>query len=371
MKSKKYYWLAALAVIVLIILVIIFYAKKKEYSFKLEYVGEVTTSVEKSDFSLCYIINDGLKDRHYPLHRVLYHKRIYELQNEFEVDIDIEFNRRKYYICSYGRKIKDMQILFMYDEEIFNDFYYGKVEYEDGFSEDKLFFYEVNNVNVSFIEMKTMETFGTRNQIQLVERYGDSIDLLILRKGTINSLLENEHESRVDVTTETKVYYYKKDGIYLYTINKWGRHTVIDTDSNSIVARTYNIEDMPDKHRDIFKDINSFIDISYVDKYPKNNSIEFGDGTIYIKDIGQRGYYIIFNEKEHIYIDGDKSIMHDVIKYKQDGSLLYAVDDDCSLIILDVDSYNILYSGNSGELPEEYKTVFEEESGFIILDDGE
>ena len=372
MKTMKYYFVGILLIIVTIA-VIVMIIKNNQYENDLKYIDEIIVNVNYSDFesfTLCHIIDDNHEEQDYPLRYIYLHKNIQEIENMFNIEFNIKLNPNKYYLFTYGKKIKDLQILFKYDEDdrdIMQRYYYGKIEYEETFTEAMIYIYEVRNANVIYREMTTIESFDESNEIELLKINEDSVNLNVFRNGKVNPLLKNNLYNRFDTTTENKVYYYKYEDPYLYVVNKWGRCTIINVNNKNIIARAEEMEELPEEYREAFMDINSFVDISYIDNIPKENAIEFADGTIYIKNIG--GINFIYNEKYQMDILYNIWILARLVKYTIIDNYLYFVDINEEYSIINLTNYSVLYQQcKIEEIPEKYRSIFQDDNLFYELE---
>ena len=358
--------------ILIITIITVICTQKDEYLQNMRYVGVIEINNNEDffqNFTLCYLMDKNHDKSDYPLRLLYLHKSIDELEKAYNINFEFTLKSNKYYICTYGRKIENMQILFKYDEEdsdYLYDYYYGKIQYSESFSENEIYVYEVNKINVMYEEMTVIDSFGENNEVELVKTDNDSVSLIVFRNGEVNPLFENEFYNKYDVTTEIKVYYYKYETPYLYVINKWGRYTVIDVSSKNIVSRAETLSELPKEYMDKFTEINSFIDISDIDDIPKESSIEFGNGTIYI--INVKGINLVKNEKLNNSIFKYPAIIRKAQKYFALGNYLYVIDDEEKCYVINILEYTMLIERYSkSEIPEAYKSVFEDEEIFADI----
>ena len=167
-----------------------------------------------------------------------------------------------------------------------------------------------------------------------------------------------------EVVGEVKVYQYEYDKPYVYTVNKWGRYTVVNAQTAEIVAQTYDLNELPEEHKKVFaKGLSE--NISYRDSYPKGQSIEFGDGTIYIEF--DDGDMLIYSEKEydHEHRNYPPMMKEAILFYKQEGNLLYAIREDLSYVVINTDTYEVLLDEKDiGKISKAYKAKFKDLSTF-------
>ena len=268
--------------------------KKESFSnetLEIEYIDEydIENNISEEQYfygrttpDIIYIKQEKEKPDAYVLESSTFSQFYYEIQEQYNIDVNYETEEDEYLIISYGSKIDDAYIRTVCDssmEEYYDTTFDVDVIYNEAFDENKLYLYKINRTDLKFRPITSIiAEYGEDNQIKLVQTRADTVDL------NINVLWEkNPYTFRTsyDSTREIKIYYYKYQEPYLYTINKWGRYMVIDTDTNKIVYRSYNIKMLFGKHRKVFENKIDFIDISYLDDNHVENTYELGDGTLY------------------------------------------------------------------------------------------
>ncbi len=167
-----------------------------------------------------------------------------------------------------------------------------------------------------------------------------------------------------NLVVEVKIYEYEYQEPYIYTVNKWGRYTVANTQTAQVVAQTYVLTELPEEHQQVF--INGLKeDVSYWDDKPKGQAIEFGDGTIYIEFWS--GSMLIYSEIQNDleYRNFWPMLDNSIIFYKHKGNHIYAIGDSMSYIVIDTDTYEVLLEEKvPAKISDTYKSEFRDLSAF-------
>ena len=163
---------------------------------------------------------------------------------------------------------------------------------------------------------------------------------------------------------EVKIYSYEYCKPYLYTVNKWGRYTVADTQTAEVIVQTYDVTELPEEHQ---KNFESGLkeDISYLDDKPKNQAIEFGDGTIFVDFMSGTMFAYSEAQNDHKYRGYSPMSCSPIVFYKYKGDLLFSIGKDMSYIVIDTHTYDILLEERDpGRISETYKSEFGDLSTF-------
>ena len=168
-------------------------------------------------------------------------------------------------------------------------------------------------------------------------------------------------------TRENKIYYLFENEEYLYLINKWNRFTVVSLSFLIVEIQTEDLSKMPDVHQKVFLNRSQFEELRRYDEKKKQNAVEIGDGTLFIRVLDE---LYLYTEKNYASNKSTKVIETGIEKFKVKDNYIYLIDVFEEYFVADILTYTVvLHEDDLSKMEEEYKVVFQNENGFATKDD--
>lgn len=192
-------------------------------------------------------------------------------------------------------------------------------------------------------------------------RYGKDNNIVIVCKD--NEVDLKIYDKNKQIFSQNKVYHFKVTDKYFYVITKWDDYILIDLKNNEIILDTNDINKISKDHLEVFQRKITFKDLSDKDiRY--GNIVSFGDGTVYLEAVLSNTVWL-YTQKTENGSHFKKMISKVIKKYKDINNLLYLITGNNNYVVIDYDTYIVLYECDKiNKLPEEHQKVFND-GGFI------